>query len=468
MKKTAFLTALLLTILIFVSAFSVGATYDLPAGKEPNAESVLLVNLDTDTVMFEKNADKRMFPASTTKIMTCLLALEQCKDLDKTLTANANTFKTLGTGYSNANIKVGETLTIRNLLYTLMLSSACESAIILAEEIGGSIDGFVEMMNNRAKELGLTNTNFVNPHGLHDENQYTTASDLYKLVQKCMEIPEFMEITGTVKHTLPKTGYNPERTITNTNFLLDRNSKYYYNPVQGIKTGYTEEAGRCLVSTATKDGYHYLCIVLGAPTKDQNGNKYADNLSFIDTKTMYEWAFSFFKFKPVVELNEVIANVKVNLSADKDTIHLVPEKALNALIPGDIAASTVEITPSVPSEITAPVKKGDIIGTATVTLYGSEIGKINLVAQESANRSEFLFIMEEIKSVLNSPVFRTIITIILILLAIYVILALFMHRRRKNRAAAFRRRNKAMSGSQRRSSPSKVKRKSKSPPRKRR
>lgn len=215
------------------------------------ATAALLISPDSDMVLYEKNADEKRYPASTTKIMTALLTLENVKDLNETVTAEQGDFAKVTADSSNADIKVGETVRVIDLLYALMLPSANEAAYILARHVGGTSEHFVDMMNTRAEELGCTGTHFCNPCGLHEEDHYTTARDLYLIAREAMKNDTFTNIIDTVQYRMPKTNMHEERIIFTTNQLIFSSFNpwsYPYN--KGIKTGHTSQAGNCFVGYA--------------------------------------------------------------------------------------------------------------------------------------------------------------------------------------------------------------------------
>ena len=263
MKK--FIFYLLIIILTLIStqvfAFSVNSPY------------AILIDANTGRVIYEKNASDKTFPASTTKILSAILVLENC-DLSEEVTASYAAVMSIPSGASHAEIRVGETFTVEDLLTASLIQSANDATNILAEYVGGSIDSFVSMMNTRAKELGLTNSNFVNPHGLHDSNHYSSASDLAKLYRyascEMSNKDVFNEIVSTVRFKLPATSiYSHDTYFTNTNQLIVPNNSsssknYYYKYATGGKTGYTSQAKNCLVASATKDGVNLIAVVLGA------------------------------------------------------------------------------------------------------------------------------------------------------------------------------------------------------------
>lgn len=435
-KKAIFLSALL-TIALLLMPFSASASYTPPDSVPVRSEAVLMVNVETGEIIYEKNADKRMYPASLTKIVTTMIALEEWGDrLDEQVTVDGALFDDLGWGYSNAGLKDGEVLTMRQLLYAVMVKSACEGSNVVADAVGGSVSNFVDMMNERVKELGCENTHFVNPHGLHEEEQYTTARDLYKIVQNAMQLPVFMEICSTARYRMPATNMNEERTLVTTNLLMDQatGGKYYYSLAKGIKTGYTPEAGRNLISTASQDGYTYLLITLGAPSEDENGEPISDMYNFMDAINLYEWALPNFQVKSLVDQQEPSGEVNVHLGDEKDSVLAYPGEDFSALVPKNIEKSSILLVPDLPDTVDAPIKKGDKLGTAKLMLAGEELGTIDLVAGESVNRSEFEFNMEKINEILSSTWFKVaVIAVVALILAYAVIAVILNQKRRKNK-----------------------------------
>ena len=215
-----------------------------------DATAALLVSPESDMVLYEKNADEKRYPASTTKIMTALLTLENVSDLSAVVTAEASDFENVTADSSNAGIKLGEQVTVKDLLYALMLPSANEAAYMLARHVGGSWEQFVDMMNERAAELGCTGTHFCNPCGLHEDDHYTTAHDLYRIAKQAMKDATFRDIVSTVQHRMAKTNLHEERIILTTNQLIFSSFQpWSYANCLGIKTGHTSQAGNCSSAT---------------------------------------------------------------------------------------------------------------------------------------------------------------------------------------------------------------------------
>lgn len=417
----------------------------LPAGAavynidfETTAKAIQLVNLDTDTVVYQKDADKKMEPASTTKIMTYIVAVENIQDLDGTkITVTQKVVdELLGTGSSLAGVMAGEELTAMQLLNCMMIPSGNDAALVLADYIGGGdSQKFVDMMNKKAEELGCTNTHFTNPHGLHDDEHYTTAEDLSIMTKYALSLPYFSEITSKTYYEIPPTNTSPEaRMVYTTNMLINQNAggSYYYKYCKGIKTGSHDQAGYCLVSTAMKDGYSYLCVVLGAPSVDAEGKRVQTNGAFVDTKALYEWAFDNLRLKTVLHQEESVGQVKLDLAWNQDKLLLVPEKDYSTILPADVSETSVIITPHLPESVEAPVKKGQVIGTATLSYANQTLTEINLVAAESVERSELLHSANTVKEIFSSVWFLVVVGIIVLLVIIYIILAIIYNRKKKN------------------------------------
>ena len=299
MKKTVIL-ALAAAILFSASAPAVFS----PPGT--SAEAMIVLHAGSGAVLAEKNADTPMLIASTTKLMTALTALDLASP-ERSVTVQSEWTTVEG---SSMYLRAGESYTLRELLEGLLLASGNDAALAIAGSLGG--DAFIEKMNRKAEELGLTGSHFANPHGLHDDNHYTTAEDLYKITQYAMSLPYFMDIVTQTEYTLPPTNlYTGERTIYTTNKMMDKNEPVYYEPyIEGIKTGSHDEAGYCLVTTAQKNGQRYMIVALGAPIGDVHGE-------MLDTKNLYDWAFQGFQESSPVLAHNVYPEIKRGQLWDK-------------------------------------------------------------------------------------------------------------------------------------------------------
>lgn len=438
-KKAALLLAVLLSVcILFPFAPAGAAAFNIDFAT--TTKSLELVNLDTGTVVFRKNADEKRYPASTTKVMTFIVVSEHVKDPDATkLTVSKEVLdRLLGTGSSMSRIKAGDVLTVTQLLNCMLIPSGNDAALILADYIGkGNVDAFVDLMNQKAKELGCTGTHFTNPHGLQDENHYTTAADLAKITMYAMSLPHFTEITSKISYALKPVG-GPEagqqRTLFTTNLMINQTSggNYYYKYARGIKTGHTDESGYCLVSSATADGYSYLCVALGAPSVDANGHAIKTRAEMIDSRELYRWAFRNLELKSIVNKQSPIGEVKLNYAWNKDTLLLTAGKEYKAILPANVSPSSIIVKKNLPKTVDAPVKKGHVIGTATLSYANQELTTIDLVASESVERSQLLHTADLAKKILTAPWFLIIVGTILFLLIVYILLALVYNRKKKH------------------------------------
>lgn len=401
------------------------------------ADIACMICTDNDEAIFNKNYNKRTAPASLTKIMTALVALENCKDLNSPVIISQYALDSLvGTDSSIAGLVPGEKVTMYDLLNCLMVKSANEAAIAIAEYVGGSVPAFIEMMNKKAKDLGCTNTNYVNVHGLDEKGHYTTAHDLYLICKEAMKNPTFEKIVGKTSYTMPKTNMQDERILPATNFMINSNYADCYLPyVTGIKTGTTDDAGRCIITKASKNGYNYIAIIMGAKLEDAVPGEIAENIAFIECKKMIEWTFSNIKYKVVAEENEIITVVDVKYSWSTDTLELVPSEDVAALVPSNLDASSVYIQPNTdtPDVVKAPVKKGEKIGTATVYYAGKEIATTDLVASKNVSRSIILAIGGLFEAAWNSVIGKIIFVLLFLVVAGYVALTIYINKKKGKR-----------------------------------
>lgn len=382
--------------------------YNADTPPELQAQSAYLKDRTTGTVLLNINSGDRRYPASTTKVMTALLVLENAK-LDDTVTIAEEDFAALDENSMTAGLEVGETLTVQDMLACLLLPSANECAYALARHVSGSVDSFVELMNARAKELGCKNTNFVNPCGLHDDSHYTTAYDLSLIFDAALQLPDFVEIAGSTTWELPATNMQEARTIESTDELANANGPVYVEGVQAAKTGYTEAAGRCLVAAAAQGDMNLMGVVLGAPNTDSGSGVTAN---FVDMYTMFMWGFEAWQSGAVISEGADLGTAPVAQSSDGDEVGLVALEAFNATVPIDTKTSDLTITPTWKEELTAPISATQELGTVTVSLDGQELGTVKVGAATTMRASLFA----KIGAFLSSP-FNIIISILVIALA---------------------------------------------------
>ena len=436
MRKLKTFASLLLAVAIAGLSTIAPAFADYDPGFDVDAESVYLINLDTGKVIYEKDADKKIYPASTTKIMTALLALENIPDLDapqielKLYIQNALS----GTGASLAGILRGESFSPRELLYASMLPSGNEAAMMLGDYVGdGSLDYFAEMMNERAAELGAVNTHFVNASGMHDDDHYTTAYDMYLITKAALENETFRQIVSTRYYYAGEDQNGNPLHLNTTNFLISPGSTYYYPYATGVKTGTTDEAGRCLVSTAEKNGYHYLMVMMGAPQYDSNGEKLEENMVFKQSIALYDWAFGSFSNKTLIEKDLGVGEVPLKLArGGKDYLLIKSGEVFTDLLPNEIEASSITLELDLPAVVNAPVKEGEQVGTIRLMLAGEEIGSVPAVAAEQADASLIATLIDKFKRLFRSFLAKFIVVFVALSIIAYITVTI-LRGRNKNR-----------------------------------
>lgn len=351
--------------------------------KDITAPNLLLAETTTGKILYERNSDERIYPASLTKLMTAILVVENC-ELDEIVTVSDKAVNSVPSGYVNANLQVGEELTVEDLLYVMLIPSANDAANALAEHVGGNIESFSSMMNTRAKELGCTGSNFTNPSGLHQEEHYTTTKDLFLISQKAIENSIIKKIIGTTTYSLPSTNkYTKEaRIFTTTNYMIRKSlTKYYCDYCIGAKTGYTGDAKNCVVEFAKKDGIELTAIVMGEDSKVK-GQK------FLDAKEMFEYVFENYNVKKIAKQNDKYETVKV-INGTKDTkqLEVLYKNSVNILIENN---SEKEVETKVEyTNLKAPIQKGNIVGKA-IYEYDGITYETELVANSNVEESRTL------------------------------------------------------------------------------
>ncbi|MDO4382685.1 MAG: D-alanyl-D-alanine carboxypeptidase family protein [Clostridia bacterium] len=373
-----------------------------------SAPVCVLMEYSTGKILFEKNLNKMMYPASTTKLMTAILVLEKCQLTDVATVSNS-AVDSVPAGYSTAYLQKGEKLTIEQLLHVLLIPSANDAANVLAEHVGSSIANFANMMNSKAKEIGCENTNFKNPSGIHDENHYSTAYDLSLIAKHAMQFQTIKDIVQKTVYNLPKTDkYNSDnRIFYNTNLLLSHHSPddYYYPYATGLKTGYTNPAKDCIIATAKKDDLELIAVILGA--EDTNGSLVP---KFLDCKKLFEYGFSNYSYKNIKKANSVVTKVSV-LGATEDTknLNILVKNDINVFLENNFDINNLEPKLELDTPLVAPIKGGSTIGKITYDIDGI-IYTSELIAETDVNIVNFVLI-----------IFR----LGLILLVIFIFFAIF-------------------------------------------
>lgn len=419
-------------LIIFTLLLPVGAVFAdaaFTSALETKANVVYMISLDDEkTIIYDKNSEQKTSPSAVAKIVTAMVVLEACDDYSLLLTAPYDPVRSLDAlGCTTVGILVGEKISVQELLYCMMINNACDAANILANHFGGnSIDAFVEKMNAFAADAGCTDTHFTNPNGFDDPAQHTTARDIAVLYKKCLQNDFFTELAGMKYYDMPATNlYKEVRYLRTTNLCMNAAfAEYYCEYIVNGKGGTTEADRSCLVTTGSKDGYTYLCVVLDAPNEDSDGDGYKETFAMTETKALYEWTFRYVKLRVVAKTSTIVSEARVNLASEFDYVSLVPKEEISALVPEGVDAESVYIE-AIPeltkTEVDAPVYKGDVLGVASIKYAGEEIVRVDLVASFDVERSHAKFIGDSILAVVTSKLFLA-----LVALAVFVVLPLLV------------------------------------------
>ena len=444
MKKIRMISLMLLICILFSVCSPMASAAETP---ELNGKNIVLADLNTGRVIYSKNADTVVAPASLTKIMTVLLAVESVErgehGLDELVTAKDDCRTGLDEESSSANIVSGEQLTFRDLLYCSMIQSASDACNVLASLIGGSISGFVDMMNARAVELGCTVTHFDDPNGLSNNNQ-TTAYEMFLIAQEAISHDYFMAVCNIADVTIPATNASPEREYHNSNSLISSQSvyggnRYLYTGAAGVKTGYTRAAGYCLISTAEKEGLHFLAVVMGC---DGWLNAHIeDYLNFEDTIKLYDWGFANFAYRNVIDTSTPVYELDVQFAQDDAKAVLYPQQNLRVLVPRDTTDEDVHLDFNIyETDLIAPVKAGEVYGEAVVSVNGEVFGTVNLITRDAVDLARSEYMKRQLHDFFTNRWVIGISVMVLLVIALYVALLI---RYRKARAKYLEERRQA-------------------------
>ena len=437
MKAKRFLSVFLLFVLLVsltATPFAAAEEPTLPEDPDIQAKAALLVDANTGAIVYAKNEHQELYPASLTKIMTALLVVEAIDkgqlSLDQEVTASS-TIESLDTDGSTANIKPGEIMTVEQLLYCMLVVSANEACVILAEAVSGSVDAFVDQMNEKAQALGCENTHFVNPTGLHDSQHYTSAWDLYLITKEALTHKDFVRISDTGDITLPATNLHEARALHSTNYLISvwRSRGYINKNAHGIKTGSTSEAGHCLVSSAAKGSLSFISVVLGCDRLTLEDGEIR-TMSFYETNRLFQWGFDNFSYKTILTADEYPKEVAVSLSKiDHVTVH--PARDVEILMPNDLEPEDLERTITLNSDpVEAPITTGDKLGTIQLSYQGTVYATEDLLALNDVEASRLLTFWRDVKLFFAKPAVKIAGIVLAVLLVVVLLWKLIFGRLR--------------------------------------
>lgn len=379
--KKRFISIMITAVFIMTAVFTGTAYADVTPAPQTAAQCAVLIDANTGEVLMDKDMNMTEFPASTTKMMTALLAIEHL-DLDQVVTVGEDVVNIDGSGL---DIKPGEQFTVEQLLYGMMLKSANDMAVVLADAVSGNSANFAILMNQKAARIGCTGTNFVTPNGLPDDQHVSTPHDLALIAAEGMKNPTFAKIVKNKHYTIPATNMSPERKVTNSNQLLTNKKTlmvdgverpYHYDGIKGVKTGFTNAAQACLAADAERNGLDLISVTM----HDSREEQYPDAIKILD------WGFANYKALTVINKNKVLAEADVENGASK-TVNLVPEKDIKMAAEKNVTSRKDLSYKTKAKPLTAPVKKGTEAGTITIYKDGSKLVSYKLVTQKDVDGS---------------------------------------------------------------------------------
>lgn len=380
-----------------------------------------LYNFENDEVLYSVGADERVYPTSTVKLMTGIVAIEELgDDLSRQVTITAEMLSKVAG--NNVGLLAGEVVTVEQLLYAMLVNSANDAAMVLAYAACGSVEAFVERMNEKANTLGAYDTYYANPTGMHNDAMVTTVADTAIIAKYAYTLPLFMEIVSTPKYVMEATNLSDYRNIYNRNCLLSKyyNVNYPYPRATGMNAGATTQGGYAICATAEESstGLSYLAIVMGADEED--GAIY----SYVNAIKLFEWAFQNYDYIEVLSADRIICELPVRLSSTLDYVTLVPSENIEVYLP-----TTVDVERDIrysyntyADTMDAPIATGEEAGTITVLMGERILGSCTLVTTSSVARSEFLYFLARVRQFSQSRFFIATVVAAVVLSIVYVLL----------------------------------------------
>lgn len=433
MKSPKRLLSLFLTGLLLFASLCTSFSYGASAVPKIEAEAAMVIDMTTGDVLYKQNDEVMIYPASTTKMVTALIALDQL-DMNATLTADQEVASTPGT---SLKLKDGEEINAKDALNAMLVASCNDCAVLIAKAIAGSTYEFVNMMNDKLLELGVSNTHFSNPHGLHAEDHYSTASDLAKIALQAMENEEFAKIVGQSEYTVPATNKSDSRTVTSTNLLLhdetDANRVYIdnvlsyckYEGAMGVKTGYTKAAGGCLIEVAQRENTKLMTVVM----KSSSMGRFADTIKLLD------WGFANFRTVQCTYAGSILeGTVKVKNGAF-NKVGIRVEDSIFYTIPSEAAESIITTRLTLDTSTKAPVEEGRVLGVLEVYESGLKVGETHVVANQTIEKGGILSVFG-IEDATARKIWITLTTIVVVLVVSLISYVVYMRNKIKKKKAA--------------------------------
>jgi len=395
---------------------------------EIRGQSAYAMNLNTGTVVYEKNSSETVFPASAAKLLTAIVAYENIPDLDVLVPVSERAVaKTQG---ANVRLEAGENHSARDLLYALLVSGANDAALVLAEYVAGSEAEFAGMMNDKAKEIGAVSSHFDNPTGFHADTTVTTARDIAVIAQYFYYIPELYNMSDTTRYNSSET---LTRTLINRNLLLSRatTDKYYYSQAGGMSVGSTPEGGQCIVSTVSaKDGQIYLCAVMNS-VEEEN-----ENYAYRDIVSIFEFCIENFSYQTVASVNDVMCELPVSNAVDIDHFALFPDQDVKMLLPNELDySSDISLEKRLyVDKAQAPVNRKDVFGEVVVKYkHTASVGRAKLVSDVTVDKSNVLYFFSRVERLVKGKWFIAFAVVAIILFGLYFGLSVYYKYFKKNK-----------------------------------
>ena len=415
--KKIFAAALAVVLLAPALATPAAAMSGYDPDFEVTAEAAYIVNLDTNLVVYEKNSETPLVAGSLTKLMTMILLLKNYQDQLDTITVTAPGYiydYLYGLDASSADIRRGETHTLRTLLYAMEVQSGNEAAYIVADYMGGgSIDNFVAMMNAEAEAIGCTGTTFTDPCGL-DEGNITTARDSYLLLRAAMEYDAFVEAAGVYTWQVPQSSaHDAPYTIISTNRMISSASELYRSYTQGGKTGSLSSGWQNFASWHAQDGETYISVLLHS--SDEIGTTPAE----IETGQLMDWVFATFGVGAALDTTQPISELPVRYATEAESVMLYPVDNMMTLLPREGGAAVTEQTFNLPESLAAPVTQGEVVGSVTISIEGEEVGTVDLIAGSNVSRNQVLYTLSRVGEFFSSTYFKVVVILTMVTVAIY-------------------------------------------------
>ncbi len=436
MKRSMRILPAVLALLFLVFSFPrVSDALEYP--EISNVTSAILYNVDYDTVLYSLNDDIQVFPASSVKLMTAVLAYRELGGrMRETVTVTAEMLRNVS-GY-RIGLEAGEEVTIEALFYSMLLRGSNDSAYVLASLTAGSVESFVDNMNAHARELGMSSTVYRNPGGMHNEEMVTTVRDTLKIAKEFAGYTELTDMASSEKYVMPETNRNVRMTIYNKNALVAKNStiKYYYEYAKGMNYGSTDQSGITVTAMSKHSDLTYICVIIGGEEDARDGTDYALSAA----RTLLKFANENYARRTVLDTSIPVCEIPVTLSAMKDHTSLYPASTFSVYLPNDVdpASDITYDTRLLYDSLQADVKEGMVCGYLNVYLGDMRLGAVDLVTAENIEKNDFLVILQKIKDLTKSDFFKAFVISFALLLVIYIFVSAAVRRSRSRRGGRYR------------------------------